>query len=157
MKIGKKPAVLLLTVAFAVSLFVGIALAAPGDKPKQVMILASYSGDYNSPTTAGDGSAIVVTSDKPAIYTVTVHYVLRDSRDYGYLRYSISDKWPLTDFFGNTFIGPGGRSRTFTIAGYGVNLGYYNSGFSGLGLEVLYCVVVQGSADTTVVLQGASI
>lgn len=111
-------------------------------------LLGSYSGHFVS-TSAGDGviSGAEITSDKPAIFTVTVSLSgYKDAADEVWLAQA-PNKWFWSTAAGLVLKGDN-DDMTFTVAGYGVGLTYRD--FSPANLEVVYCIIVQGDRDTVV-------
>lgn len=171
LKFEKKTIALILAVTIGLSLFVGLASAAGNkdivsqileivlgidtkvdgiitDMGKTTMMLGSYIGHFVS-TSAGDGviEGARITSDKPAIFTVTLSLSgYKDAADTVWLAQA-PNKWFWATAAGRPLSGEN-DDMTFTVAGYGVVLTYRD--YTPANLEVVYCIVVQGEKGTVV-------
>lgn len=148
MKIEKKIIGIILALTIGLSTFVGLTLAAPPAKQSPAVMLGSYYGHFVSPSV---GSGVVagaeVTTDKPAIFTVTVSLSgYKDAADTVWLAIA-PNKWFWSTAAGMPLSGDD-DDMTFTVAGFGVDLTYYDS--TAKNLEVVFCIIVQGEAGTVV-------
>ena len=118
------------------------------DLGKTTQMLGSFSGHFKSPADADPGviTNAKITSDKPVIFTVSIHAWLKDPGDVVWVSQAPNRGYWAT--MADQPIKPGNSDMTFTIAGYGVSITYYNNGPS--NLEVVYCIVVQGEKGTEV-------
>ena len=118
------------------------------DLEKTTQMLGSFSGHFESLAAAGSGviTNAKITSDKPALFTVSINAWLKDPGDVVWVAQA-PNKWFWATMVDQPIM-PGNSDGTFTISGYGVSITYYNKDPS--NLEVTYCIIVQGEKGTEV-------
>lgn len=147
---NKKILVGIFALTIVLSTFVGLAMAAPKIKRKSLVLLGSYDGHFISESIgAGSVESSIITTDRPAIFTISVIVTTSDdpTTDIVDLNYQTTPtgSWAHHRFYGGS---SEQRDLSITVAGYGVYCAYWDLNVPGLELD--YCIIVQGESDTIV-------
>ena len=138
---------LLFVSVISFSIFVGLTVAAPRNKQKPIVLLYSTDDGVNPPIGNSEIDSSFITTDKPAIFTVSIVTASSDDYPTDYVAFMYQPtspgNWMPKSAYTTEY-----RDLSMTVTGYGVGIMCTNTNNPGMTIE--YCITVQGEEGTTI-------